>query len=82
LGRPGQSPGGGKLAGSPTPEDASPGNSDVSQVADEARVNGSEHQIAELIESGAGRRTIAAKLGVIEYRAKQLIAASRNGHGL
>jgi hypothetical protein len=51
LERPGQ-PQSRNLTGSPTPEGASPGNLDVSQVADGTRVDASEHQIAELIESG------------------------------
>lgn len=38
--------------------------------------------VAELIQQGAGRRTIASQLGVTEYKARQLIAStriSRNG---
>jgi hypothetical protein len=37
--------------------------------------------LARLLAQGASRRQLAAELGVSEYRAKQLLAASRNGNG-
>jgi hypothetical protein len=57
---------------------------DVTSVV-ERRAQPSEHRtlpevdpVAELIASGAGRRRIAAELGVTEYEARKLLA-SRNG---
>ncbi|HEY1970297.1 MAG TPA: DUF2637 domain-containing protein [Pseudonocardia sp.] len=37
--------------------------------------------LAELIQSGASRRKLAAELGVTEYRAGKLLDAHRNGDG-
>lgn len=37
--------------------------------------------LSELIEQGAGRRTIAAELGITEHEARKMISISRNGDG-
>lgn len=37
--------------------------------------------LTQLLAQGASRRVVASTLGVSEYRAKQLLAASRNGNG-
>ncbi|MGD9525627.1 MAG: DUF2637 domain-containing protein [Pseudonocardia sp.] len=42
---------------------------------------GGEDRAAELIAAGAGRRRLARELGVSEYEARALLAASRNGDG-
>jgi hypothetical protein len=38
-------------------------------------------QLDELLAQGAGRRRVAAQLGISEHQARQMLAAARNGHG-
>jgi hypothetical protein len=57
-------------AGSTTSCDVYTGDADVNSC----------DSLAELISQGAGRRRIAAELGVSEYEARKLLA-SRNGDG-
>jgi hypothetical protein len=37
--------------------------------------------VAELLAQGAGRRRLAAQLGISEHTARQLITATKNGDG-
>jgi hypothetical protein len=59
------------VAESTTPRDVSTGDAEA-RTCD---------PLAELISQGAGRRKVADVLGVSEYQARKLMAASKNGDG-